>query len=92
MIQRIFMDINELISTIKKKIMESVSLEDIKVEDKTFLHKKHKNYDSKRFHLKITIKSLELKKMKKIDSTKKIYSIINEELKSCIHSVQILIN
>ena len=58
MIQRIFMDINELISTIKKKIMESVSLEDIKVEDKTFLHKKHKNYDSKRFHLKITIKSL----------------------------------
>jgi len=50
MIQKILMDINELIVNVKKKIIENVSLEDISVEDKTFLHKKHKNYDNRRFH------------------------------------------
>ena len=86
------MNINELISTVKKKIIKNVILEEINIEDKTFLHKKHKSFDNKRYHLKITIKSYDLKKLKKIDSTKKIYKIIDDELKNYIHSVQILIN
>ena len=86
------MNINELISTVKKKIIKNVILEEINIEDKTFLHKKHKNFDPQRYHLKITIKSYDLKKLKKIDSTKKIYKIIDNELKNYIHSVQILIN
>tara|TARA_B100000965_G_scaffold87089_1_gene70574 strand:+ start:435 stop:695 length:261 start_codon:yes stop_codon:yes gene_type:complete len=86
------MNINELISTVKKKIMKNIILEEINIEDKTFLHKKHKSFDNKRYHLKITIKSYDLKKLKKIDSTKKIYKIIDDELKNYIHSVQILIN
>ena len=86
------MDINQLISIVKYKIEENIMLENLIIEDKSFLHKKHKTNQEGKFHLKIIITSNELKKMKKIDSTKKIYSIINEELKSCIHSVQILIN
>tara|TARA_Y100001970_G_scaffold57057_1_gene72312 strand:- start:1131 stop:1391 length:261 start_codon:yes stop_codon:yes gene_type:complete len=86
------MNINELISTVKKKIIKNVILEEINIEDKTFLHKKHKNFDPQRYHLKITIKSYDLKKLKKIDSTKKIYKIIDNELKNHIHSVQISIN
>tara|TARA_B100001250_G_scaffold65029_1_gene51464 strand:+ start:21018 stop:21278 length:261 start_codon:yes stop_codon:yes gene_type:complete len=86
------MNINELISIVKKKIMKNIILEEINIEDKTFLHKKHKSFDNKRYHLKITIKSYDLKKLKKIDSTKKIYKIIDDELKNYIHSVQILIN
>ena len=86
------MNINELISTVKKKIIKNVILEEINIEDKTFLHKKHKNCDPQRYHLKITIKSYDLKKLKKIDSTKKIYKIIDNELKNHIHSVQISIN
>ena len=86
------MDINQLISTVKKKIIKNISLEDIIIEDKTFLHEKHKNHDSKKYHLKIIIKSSALKNNKKIDSTRKIYSIIDEELKNYIHSVQILID
>ena len=34
------MDINKLILTVKKKIKENIILENIQVEDKTFLHKK----------------------------------------------------
>ena len=63
----------------------------IDVEDKTFLHKNHKSHEIGKFHLKLIITSLELKKMSKIESTKKIYNILDKELKTYIHSIQILI-
>lgn len=85
------MDINKLISTVKKKIRNSISLEKIDVEDKTFLHKNHESHELGKFHLKLIITSLELKKMNKIESTKKIYNILDKELKTHIHSIQILI-
>ena len=83
------MDINQLISIIKNKIKNNVLLEDINIEDKTFLHKSHKK---NKFHIKLAIKSAELSKMKKIDSTKKIYKILEYELKNYIHSIQLEFN
>ena len=77
---------------LKKKIENNISFEDIKVEDKTFLHKKHKNHQENKFHLKLIIKSQELNKMKKIEANKKIYNILDEEIKIHIHSIQVLIN
>jgi len=85
------MNINQLILIVKNKIQSGILSENIKIEDKSFLHKNHKNNDEKKFHLKLTIKSLQLKKMNKIDSTKKIYRILDKELKQYIHSLQILI-
>ena len=86
------MEINILIKKIKKKICDKIKCEKIIIEDKTFLHKKHKNFDSKKFHLKIEIKSLELKPKKKLESNRYIFSIINKELKEYIHSIQLSIN
>ena len=86
------MNINDLIAIVKKKINESISIENIDIEDKTFLHKSHKTHDEKKFHLKLIIKSSELKKMQKIQSTRKIYAILKEELDLYIHSIQILIH
>ena len=85
------MNINDLTKIVKKKIDASLSVENIDIEDKTFLHKNHKSHDLKKFHIKLIIKSSELKGMKKIDSTRKIYSILHEELNQYIHSIQILI-
>ena len=85
------MNINQLILIVEKKINKNILLESINIEDKTFLHKSHKTNQDGKFHLKLTITSLELKKMNKIQSTKKIYSILDEELKKYIHSIQILI-
>ena len=62
------------------------------IEDKTFLHKNHKTHQDGKFHLKLSIKSSESEKINKIKLTKKIYSILDEELKKYIHSIQILIN
>ena len=86
------MNINELIANIKKKLEQNIDTQNIEIEDKTFLHKNHPGHESNRFHLKITIKSEELKKLNKIESNKKIYKILDMELKNHIHSLQILIN
>ena len=61
------MNINELIAIVKKKIESEIVVENISVEDKSFLHKKHSGNDIDRFHLKIQIKSIELKKISKVD-------------------------
>tara|TARA_B100001027_G_C16085972_1_gene249483 strand:+ start:33 stop:293 length:261 start_codon:yes stop_codon:yes gene_type:complete len=86
------MEINKLIEVIKEKITREIILQEINVEDKSFLHKDHKNNSPNKFHIKITIISDELKAKKKIDSTKKIYNILDNELKKYIHSIQLSIN
>ena len=86
------MNIDELITNVKKKIKKNIIIENILIEDKTFLHKNHPGHESNKFHLKITIKSEELKKLNKIESNKKIYKILERELKNHIHTLQILIN
>jgi BolA family transcriptional regulator, general stress-responsive regulator len=86
------MNINRLIAIIKNKLKKKIIIEDIKIEDKSFLHKNHKNHQQGKFHLKILIKSSELSKINKINGTKKIYSILDIELKEYIHSIQLLIN
>ena len=86
------MKINDLIEQIKKKIYNKIKCENIFVEDKSFLHKRNKNFDPKKYHLKIKIKSFELKSKKKIEANRYIYSILDYELKNYIHSIQLLIN
>ena len=86
------MDINNLISIIKKKISAEIVCEKVKVEDKSFLHKNHSGNDNSKFHIKLSIESKELRKMNKIESNKKIYKILNEEISQSIHSLQILID
>ena len=86
------MNITELISIVKKKLQTNITIESIKVEDKSFLHKNHAGNQKDKFHLKILIESKELKKMTKIESNKKIYKILDNELKNFIHSIQILIS
>ena len=86
------MEINKLIEIVKEKITKEITLQKINVEDKSFLHKSHKNNFPNKFHIKISIISNELKPKKKIDTTKRIYKILENELKNHIHSIQLSIN
>ena len=86
------MDINELIAIVKKKLQVKVSIQSIRIEDKSFLHKNHAGNQEGKFHLKILLESIELKKMSRLESNKKIYKILSEELKMFIHSIQISIS
>ena len=85
------MNINDLIAIVKKKLENEITIESIKIEDKSYLHIGHKGNDKKKYHLKVSINSKELSKMTKIQSTKKIYKTLDKELKNNIHSIQILI-
>ena len=85
------MNINQLIETVKKKLNKNIVCENIKIEDKTFLHTKHSSHDKNKFHIKLIITSNYLKKKNKIESTKEIYKILENELKNYIHSIQISI-
>ena len=86
------MNINDLIAIIKKKLKNEIVIEKIEIEDKSFLHKNHKGHQEGKFHLKLKINSKELKDLNRIESNKKIYKILDQEIKEYIHSLQILIN
>ena len=86
------MDINELIAIVKKKLQNQINIENINIEDKSYLHKNHAGNEDGKFHLKLILKSSELKKMSRIDSNKKVHKVIDKEIKQFIHSIQILIS
>ena len=86
------MDINELITIVKNKLLNQINIESINIEDKSFLHKNHKGNQEGKYHLKLIIVSQELNKMNKIESNKKVYSILDNEIKNFIHSIQVLIH
>ena len=85
------MNIKQLTEIVKNKLKQNITCEKIEIQDKTFLHKNHKTHDKKKFHLKLIIASNYLKKKNKIESTKEIYKILENELKNYIHSIQISI-
>ena len=64
------MEINKLIEVVKEKITKEIVLQKIEVEDKSFLHKSHKNNSPDKFHIKIIIVSDELKLKKKLSHLK----------------------
>ena len=74
------MELNNLINNIKTKLLDSSFIEDVIIEDKTYLHIKHLSHDKNKFHLKLTIFSKQLKK------------ILQDEINNYIHSIQILFN
>ena len=85
------MVINDLIAIVKKKLQDKIDLESIVIEDKSFLHKNHSGNQKGKFHIKIILKSIELRNISKVESNKKIYKILDNEMKEFIHSIQILI-
>ena len=86
------MNINDLIAIVKKKLITQIVIEKIDIEDKSFLHKNHSGHQEGKFHLKLIIKSKELNNLSRVEGNKKIYKILNQEIKDHVHSLQILIN
>jgi BolA protein len=77
---------------VEKKIRNNFQIDKIEIIDNTYKHLKHKSYNKDKLHLKIVIRSNFLKTLNKIEAHKKIMNILDEELKSKIHSLEIKIN
>ena len=86
------MKINQLIDILDKKLNENFEINSLKIEDKSFLHTKHKSFVKDKFHIKLILISDELKLLKSIDANKKIFAALKEEMNNHIHSLQIKIN
>ena len=85
------MEINSLIKVLEDKLRKNITVNNLKIEDKSFLHKKHRNFNKDKFHIKLTIESPELKKISSIEANRKIYSVLKDEITRSIHSLQIII-
>ena len=84
------MDIENLNNNIKTKLLKYSFIQNVKIEDKTYLHVKHSSHDKNKFHIKLIVYSDKLKNISKLDATKKIYKILDDEITNYIHSIQIL--
>jgi BolA family transcriptional regulator, general stress-responsive regulator len=85
------MKIKELIIILEKKLKNNIKIEKLNIEDKSFLHKKHKSYDKNKFHIKLIFYSNELKSMTSLNANRKVFDILKIEIKNYIHSLQIKI-
>ena len=74
---------------VKEKIRNKLNPEELSLIDNSFLHTKHKSFDPKKFHIKLVIKSKELKKISKIEAHKIIFSILKDEMNNRIHALEI---
>ena len=64
------------LENIKAKINKQLNPEQILLIDNSSLHFKHKSFDINKLHLKLIIKSEKLKKLRKIDAHRVIFSIL----------------
>ena len=85
------MEINNLIKILECKLKKNFKVINLKIEDKSFLHKKHRNFIKSKFHIKLIIESSELKKISSVEANRKIYRILRNEMNESIHSLQIVI-
>ena len=63
------MDINQLSKIVKKKILDNKLIEKVEILDKSFMHKNHSSNQAGKFHLRLIIDSIELKKKIKLFQT-----------------------
>ena len=76
---------------IKEKLKKNIKLEHIEIIDNSHLHKGHKFHRPGKYHLKLNVKSLYLNSISRINAQKIIMKVLNEDLKTKIHALEISI-
>ena len=82
---------NDFLSIIENKIKKNIKVEKILITDNSNQHKKHRFFDSEKYHLKLDIQSTYLRSLDKIKAQRKIMSLLAEEMKTKIHALEIKI-
>ena len=80
---------NDFLSLIENKIKKNIEVEKILITDNSNQHRKHRFFDSKKYHLKLEIQSAYLNSLNKIEGQREIMSLLREELKNKIHALEI---
>ena len=82
---------NDFLVFIEDKIKTNIKLEKILITDNSNQHKKHRFFDSKKYHLKLEIQSSYSSSLNKIQAQRQIMSLLAKEMKTKIHALEIKI-
>jgi len=82
---------NEFLRRIEEKVKKNIKIENILIIDNSDKHKKHKFFDSNRYHLKLEIESIYLKSINKVSAQRQIMKILDKEMRESIHALEIKI-
>ena len=76
---------------IKAKLKRNIKLERLEIVDNSSKHKGHKYFSPEKYHLQLKIKSLYLKSISRVNAQKMIMKVLDKDLKSKIHALEIKI-
>tara|TARA_B110000305_G_C19271156_1_gene554553 strand:+ start:19 stop:273 length:255 start_codon:yes stop_codon:yes gene_type:complete len=82
---------NDFLKFIENKIIENIKIESILIIDNSDLHKKHKFFNSEKYHLSLEIRSVYLNSLTKIKAQREIMKLLDKELNTKIHALEIKI-
>ena len=82
---------NKFLKLVEEKVKNNIKIENILVVDNSDKHKKHKFFDSKKYHLSLEIESNYLRSVNKIVAQRQVMKALKEELKDKIHALEIKI-
>jgi stress-induced morphogen len=76
---------------IQTRLNNEIELEDIVIIDNSSKHKGHKFFSPEKYHLHLKIKSLYLSSLSRINAQKIIMKVLDNDLKTKIHALEISI-
>ncbi len=74
---------------IREKLINEIEIEEIEIVDNSHKHRGHKFFSPEKMHLKLEIKSLYLNSISRVSAQKIVMKILNEDLKTRIHALEI---
>ena len=76
---------------IRLKLNSEIDIENIEIVDNSHKHKGHRYFSPEKFHLHLKVKSLYLSSLSRVSAQKMIMKVLNNELKTKIHALEISI-
>ena len=77
--------------SIQIKLNNNIEIESIEIVDNSNKHKGHKSFSPGKYHLHLKIKSLFLNSISRVSAQKMIMKVLNDDLKTKIHALEISI-
>ena len=74
------------------KLKKQIAIEGLEIVDNSHKHKGHKFYSPEKFHLHLKIKSIYLNSISRLSAQKLVMKILEKDLKTKIHALEISID
>jgi BolA protein len=74
------------------KLKKQIEIEELEIVDNSHKHKGHKFYSPEKFHLHLKIKSIYLNSISRLSAQKLVMKILEKDLKTKIHALEISID